>query len=85
MKVKITYRATVTYSTEVEMTDAEWRNWNEKLDAHPRGREYREITDDLFDKYLQASEPSDWGDPELDDLDEVRPPRSAVSASGERS
>lgn len=83
MQVKIAYRATVTYAAEVEMTDAEWRRWNDSLEAHPRGREYKEITDDLFDKYFQLSEPSDYGDPELDDLDEARPPRSSPSASAE--
>jgi hypothetical protein len=77
MRAKITFRATVTYSTVVDMPDDEWRRWNERLELHPRGREYREVTDDLFDKYFQASEPADWGDPELDDLDEARP---AVSA-----
>jgi hypothetical protein len=81
MKAKIAFRATVTYSTVVDMSDDEWRRWNERLEQNPRGREYREITDDLFDKYFQVAEPADWGDPELDAFDEARP---AVSA-GERT
>lgn len=66
-KVLIEISERVTYSREVEMTDAEWREWDEKTDQ--RGREHDKAVEELRAKYIRPAQ--DWQDadpPRLDGL-----------------
>lgn len=66
-KVLIRISERVTYSREVEMTEAEWREWDEKTDM--RGRHHDDAVEALRAKYIRPVQ--DWEDADslrLDDL-----------------
>lgn len=62
-KVLISIRERVTYSREVEMTEAEWRDWDQKTDQ--RGRAGDDAVEELTAKFIRRTE--DWQD--ADDLE----------------
>ena len=52
--VKITVSERVTYTREVEMTDAEFREWDDKLDL--RGMEYDRALEDFASRYIRRDD-----------------------------
>jgi hypothetical protein len=69
-KILISVSERVTYSREVEMTDAEWREWNVKTEH--RGRAHDDAVEDLTERYIRRA--SDWQDAgglQLEDLSAV--------------
>ena len=66
-KVLISVSERVTYSREVDMTEAEWREWDQKTDQ--RGRAHDDAVEELRAKYIRPAQ--DWQDANdlrLDDL-----------------
>ncbi len=61
-RVLISVREVVTYSREVEMTEAEWRQWDEKTDQ--RGKAHDRAVEDLTSHFIRRT--VDWQD--ADDL-----------------
>lgn len=61
-KVLISVSERVTYSREVEMTEAEWRDWDQKTDQ--RGQAGDDAVEALTSKFIRR--PEDWQD--ADDL-----------------
>ena len=61
-KVMIQVSERVTYSREVEMSESEWREWDEKTDH--RGQEHDRAVEELRYKYIRPAQ--DWQD--ADDL-----------------
>ena len=61
-KVLITVSERVTYSREVDMSEAEWRQWDEKTDQ--RGRAHDDAVEELTDRFIRRTQ--DWQD--ADDL-----------------
>lgn len=57
-KILIAISERVTYSREVEMTEAEWREWDEKTDQ--RGRAFDDAIEEMTTKYIRRAE--DWQD-----------------------
>jgi len=49
--VKIVVSERITYTREVEMTDAEFREWGDKLDL--RGMEYDRALEDFASRYIR--------------------------------
>lgn len=62
-KVLITVRELVTYSREVEMSEAEWHEWDRKTDQ--RGKVGQDAVEDLTSKFIRRTQ--DWQD--ADDLE----------------
>ena len=52
--VKIVVSERVTYTREVEMTEAEFREWDDKLDL--RGREYDRALEDFASRYIRRDD-----------------------------
>ena len=52
--VKIVVSERVTYTREVEMTEAEFREWDDKLDL--RGREYDHALEDFVSRYIRRDD-----------------------------
>lgn len=67
MKIQVSFRRTVTYSSEVTCTAEKWKKWNAQLDA-AKGHKRREAEALLFEEFFDASEEGDYDDPELDDF-----------------
>jgi hypothetical protein len=63
--VEITVTERVTYSRQVEMTQAEFSAWDNKLDTL-KGREYDEAVEELTEAFIRRDE-RDWQD--ADDLE----------------
>ncbi len=63
--VKITVSEKVTYCREVEMSEAEYRDWDNRLDS-TAGRAYDKVVEELADKYIRRDD-RDWLD--ADDLE----------------
>ena len=66
-KVLISVSERVTYTREVEMTEAEWREWDQKTDQH--GRAHDHAVEELTTKFIRRTD--DWqdaGSPQLEDL-----------------
>lgn len=61
-RVLISVREVVTYSREVEMSEAEWRQWDEKTDQ--RGKAHDKAVEELTEHFIRRKE--DWHD--ADDL-----------------
>lgn len=57
-KILISVSERVTYSREVEMTEAEWRQWDEATDQ--RGRAHDDAVEQLVAKYIRRAQ--DWQD-----------------------
>ena len=57
-RVLISVREVVTYSREVEMTEAEWRQWDEKTDQ--RGKAHDRAVEDLTSHFIRRT--VDWQD-----------------------
>ena len=57
-KVMISVSERVTYSREVEMTDAEWHEWDRKTDQ--LGRAHDDAVEELRHKYIRPAQ--DWQD-----------------------
>lgn len=66
-KVMISVSERVTYSREVEMTEAEWREWDEKTDQ--RGQAHDDAVEALRAKYIRPAQ--DWKDADSLRLDEL--------------
>lgn len=69
-KVMISVSERVTYSREVEMTDAEFREWDDRLDL--RGAEFDKALENMTQKFIRR--PADWqdaGDLRLEDMSVV--------------
>lgn len=64
-KVLIEVSERVIYSREVEMTEAEWREWDEKTDR--RGRAHDDAVEELRAKYIRPAQ--DWQDAHSMQLD----------------
>lgn len=63
--VKITVSEKVTYCREVEMSEAEYRDWDKRLDS-TGGRAYDKVVEELTEKYIRRDD-RDWLD--ADDLE----------------
>lgn len=57
-KVLISVSERVTYSREVEMSEAEWKHWSES--TYQRGRLHHEAVEELRSKYIRSAQ--DWQD-----------------------
>ena len=57
-RVLISVREYVIYSREVEMTEAEWREWDQKTDQ--RGRAHDRAVEELTARYIRREQ--DWQD-----------------------
>lgn len=66
-KVMISVSERVTYSREVEMTEAEWLEWDKKTDQ--RGRAHDDAVEALRAKYIRPAQ--DWQDADSLRLDEL--------------
>ena len=61
-RVLISVREVVTYSREIEMSEADWRQWDEKTDQ--RGKAHDKAVEELASHFIRRDE--DWQD--ADDL-----------------
>lgn len=66
-RVTITVSERVTYSREVEMTEAEWREWDEKTDR--RGPAHDEAVEALTEKFIRRTQ--DWQDADRLQLEDL--------------
>ena len=57
-RVLISVREVVTYSREIEMSEAEWRKWDEKTDQ--RGQAHDKAVEELAAHFIRRDE--DWLD-----------------------
>lgn len=57
-RVLISVREVVTYSREVEMSEADWRQWDEKTDQ--RGQAHDKAVEELAAHFIRRDE--DWQD-----------------------
>lgn len=73
--VRIAVTERVTYCREVEMSEAEYHAWGEKLDRLT-GREYDKAVEELTDRYLHRDDRDflDADDLELQDMSVVVTP-----------
>ena len=62
-RVLISVREVVTYSREIEMSEAEWRKWDEATDQ--RGKAHERAVEELAAHFIRRNE--DWQD--ADDLE----------------
>ena len=64
MKVVVQVKSTIRYLAEVSMTKREYEDWNARLN-----KEGDRATFALMDRCkIDPGDPSDWGDPEIDDF-----------------
>jgi len=57
-KILISVSERVTYSREVDMTEAEWQEWDRKTDQ--RGQAHDDAVEELTEKFIRRVE--DWQD-----------------------
>jgi hypothetical protein len=72
IKVHVSFRQVVTFTKQVEMEAMDYQNLAEQLDR-ARGREHRNLEEDLFGRMNFSASDADYGanDPELDDFYQV--------------
>ena len=66
-KIRISVSERVTYSREVEMTDAQWLEWATMTEQ--RGQAHDAAVESLTEKFIRRSE--DWQDADRLQLDEL--------------
>ena len=57
-RVLISVREVVTYSREIDMSEADWRQWDEKTDQ--RGKAHDKAVEELAAHFIRREE--DWQD-----------------------
>lgn len=86
MKVQVQIKQTVEYMAHVEMTKAEFDDWESQLKSAGMYGD-NDIAEAIIEKYghdvgMRLGEPNDWGQLTVDTFNPIKGKRSAAQRSG---
>lgn len=78
MKVKVNIVGTVSYNTQIEMSEAEFELWQKKIDDAHNSYYRHTVAERLLESVgLEVNKPTDWLPLRVDTLEPVKPYKCA--------